>query len=237
MHLKIKNSLPWGPGPTVRISACHADGEGSTPSGPAITELMLISIFAEQLNRLKYQTKSGDCGFKSHLRQSELSHICASGEIGRRTILRGWRPQGHVGSSPTLRTKWRAVIMASRAVLKTVGEQSLQGSSPWPSAKIEGWPSGRWRWSRKPEYHLCIVGSNPTPSARDIPVAQLDQSMWLRTTRLRVQVLPGMPDIGSVSEVVERSGLQHRWSNPTWVRIPPDPPDKFDKGGTYYVFR
>lgn len=42
-------------------------------------------------------------------------------------------------------------------------------------------------------------------------------------------------DIGSVTEVVERYGLQHHWRNPTWVRIPPDPP-KIKKEGDLHMF-
>ena len=36
--------------------------------------------------------------------KSSRLHECGCGEIGRRTSLRGWWPQNHVGSSPTVRT-------------------------------------------------------------------------------------------------------------------------------------
>ena len=42
-------------------------------------------------------------------------------------------------------------------------------------------------------------------------------------------------DIGSVTEVVERYGLQHHWRNPTWVQIPPKPPNLRKKEGDLYI--
>lgn len=77
----------------------------------------MIALHADQ--RLRAGGKSGDnrpkrdafsllhLPFKQRVDGSIPSSLTesGSGEIGRHTILRGWRPLGHAGSSPAFRTK------------------------------------------------------------------------------------------------------------------------------------
>ena len=69
----------------------------------------------------------------------------------------------------------------------------------WFTPYSEKWSSGLWHSFAKRAGRKSCPGSNPGFSATHLPVAQLEQSGWLRTSRSGVRVFPGRPHTPSLA--------------------------------------
>lgn len=108
------------------------------------------------------------------------------------------------------------ILGCSQAVRQEALNLRCSGSIPLTPAILEVWYIECASVSKTGE-----VGLTPATSAK---TALVTASEVLALSRRCAGSVTPKGHQGSVFEAAERSGLQHRWSNPSWVRIPSDPP-------------
>ena len=73
---------------------------------------------------------------------------CGSGGTGRRTSLRGWRPQGRGGSNPPFRTNLRSLAHEASSCSASFGWQAMKVVAPKRCKDVEPPAASRRRTSR-----------------------------------------------------------------------------------------